>query len=104
MTSKEFERRIKELGFQYYCDTSEIEEGIIVEYARNKDGRTLLCTSNSYLYDIDTAWPEFDCLSKEEKDELFYIFYRYIKTDIHKRGLTIEKKEKTVTEFNLKRN
>lgn len=67
MTSKEFERRIKELGFQYYCDTSEIEEGIIVEYARNKDGRILLCASNNYLYDIDTAWPDFECLSKEEK-------------------------------------
>ena len=69
MTSKEFERRIKELGFQYYCDTSEIEEGIIVEYARNKNGQILLCTSNNYLYDIDTAWPSFDCLSKEEKDK-----------------------------------
>ena len=67
MTSKEFERRIKELGFRYHCDTSEIEEGVIVEYARNKNGRTLLCASNNFLYDIDTA-PNDYALNGDQAD------------------------------------
>lgn len=104
MTSKEFERKIKELGYQYYCDKSEIEEGIIVEYARTKNGNTLLCTSNNCTYDIDTAWMDFIQLPKAEKDKLFHVFYQYIKTDIKDRELSIDKKEKTVTEYHLSRH
>lgn len=103
MTSKEFERKIKELGYQYYCDKSEIEEGIIVEYARTKNGNTLLCTSNNCTYDIDTAWMDFIQLPKEEKDELFHVFYQYIKTDIRDRGLSIQKENKTITKYHLHR-
>lgn len=91
MTSKEFEKRIKDLGYRYFCDTSEIEEGIIVEYARDENGHTLLCTSNNCTYDIDTAWMDFIQLPKEEKDKLFYLFYQYIKTDIKDRGLNMQK-------------
>lgn len=103
MTSKEFEKKIKELGYQYICDTSEIEEGIVVEYARDENGHTLLCTSNNYPYDIDTAWSSFESLTKAEKDELFYVFYQYIKTDIKDRGLSIKKENKTVTKYHLHR-
>ncbi|WNM51031.1 hypothetical protein Alsa3_CDS0162 [Staphylococcus phage Alsa_3] len=103
MTSKEFEKKIKELGYKYVCDTNEIEEGIIVEYARDENGHTLLCTSNVSTYDIDTAWSSFEYLSKSEKDELFYVFYQYIKTDIKDRGLSIEKESKTVTDYKLNR-
>ena len=103
MTSKEFEKAIKELGYMYVCDTSEIEEGIIVEYARDENGHTLLWTSNNYPYNIDTAWFAFESLTKAEKDELFYVFYQYIKTDIKDRGLSIEKNDKTVTEYKLNR-
>ena len=103
MTSKEFERKIKELGYQYYCDKSEIEEGIIVEYARDENGHTLLCTNNNHTYDIDTAWFAFEELPEEEKDKLFYVFYQYIKTDIKDRGLIIRKESKTITEYHLDR-
>ena len=103
MTSKEFERKIKELGYQYYCDKSEIEEGIIVEYARDENGDTLLCTDNNYPYNIDTAWFAFESLTKAEKDKLFYVFYQYIKTDIKDRGLSIKKNDKTITEYHLHR-
>ena len=104
MTSKEFEKKIKELGYKYVCDTNEIEEGIIVEYARDENGHTLLCTSNNSTYDIDTAWSSFESLTKAEKDELFYVFYQYIKTDIKDRGLSIKSENKTVTEYHLNRD
>lgn len=103
MTSKEFEQKIKELGYEYFCDTIEIEEGIVVEYARDENGHTLLCTSNNYPYDIDTAWSSFESLTKAEKDRLFYVFYQYIKTDIKDRGLDIIKEEKTVVDYRLVR-
>ncbi|WNM50726.1 hypothetical protein Alsa2_CDS0112 [Staphylococcus phage Alsa_2] len=103
MTSKEFEKKIKELGYKYVCDTSEVEEGIVVEYARDENGHTLLCTDNNYPYNIDTAWFAFEQLPKAEKDKLFYVFYQYIKTDIKDRGLSIEKHDKTVTEYKLNR-
>ena len=103
MTSKEFEKRIKDLGYRYFCDTSEIEVGLIMEYARTKNGETLLCTSNATTYDIDTAWFDFVQLPKPKKDKLFYVFYQYIKTDIKDRGLSIKKNDKTVTEYKLNR-
>lgn len=103
MTSKEFEQKIKELGYRYVCDTIEIEEGIIAEYARDENGNTLLCTSNNYPYNIDTAWSSFESLPKEEKDKLFHVFYQYIKTDIKDRGLDIIKEEKTVIDYKLNR-
>lgn len=103
MTSKEFEKAIRELGYEYDCDTSEIEEGIIVEYARDENGHTLLCTDNNSTYDIDTSWSAFEQLPKEEKDKLFYVFYQYIKTDIKDRGLGINKEERTVVDYRLVR-
>lgn len=104
MKSKEFEQKIKKLGYEYDCDTSEIEEGTIVEYARDENDHTLLCTANSRTYAIDTAWPNFESLPEEEKDKLFYLFYQYIKTDIKDRGLTIEKEDKTITQYHLNRD
>lgn len=104
MTSKEFEQKIKELGYEYYCGTSEIEDGIITEYVKGVNGHILLNTSNSSTYDIDTTWYAFDILPKEEKDKLFYVFYQYIKTDIKDRGLDIKKVERTVIEYHLNRD
>ena len=103
MTSKEFEKAIKELGYEYVCDKNDIEYGTITEYATTKDGKALLCTDNNYPYNIDTAWFAFESLTKAEKDKLFYVFYQYIKTDIKDRGLSIEKHDKTVTEYKLNR-
>ena len=60
MKSREFEERIKELGYEYSCDTQEIEDGIIVEYARTEEWQTLLCICNSYEFDIDTSWGAFE--------------------------------------------
>ncbi|QDJ97524.1 hypothetical protein PALS1_090 [Staphylococcus phage PALS_1] len=103
MTSKEFEQKIKELGYEYFCDTGEIEEGVITEYIKDVNGHILLNTSNSSTYDIDTVWYAFDILPKSEKDKLFYVFYQYIKTDIKDRGLDIKKVERTVIDYRLVR-
>ena len=103
MTSKEFEKAIKELGYEYVCDKNDIEYGTITEYATTKDGKALICTTNDFLYDIDTNWSSFESLPKEEKDKLFYVFYQYIKTNIKDRGLNIKKEEKTNTEYHLDR-
>lgn len=104
MKSKEFEINIKDLGYDYFCDTQEIEDGIIVEYARTKEGQTLLCCSNSYEFNIDTAWGAFESLSLEKQDELFYLFYQYIKTPVYKRGLTIDKKEVKYNDYTVIRD
>lgn len=103
MTSKEFEQKIKELGYEYFCDTIEIEAGVVTEYARDENGHTLLCTDNNYPYNIDTAWFAFESLTKAEKDKLFHVFYQYIKTDIKDRGLDIKKIERTVVDYRLVR-
>lgn len=104
MKSREFEEKIKELGYEYNCDTQEIEDGIIVEYARTEEGQTLLCISNSYEFDIDTAWGAFESMELEKQDELFYLFYLYARTPIHERGLRINKKEVKNYEFSIDRD
>ncbi|UXU70211.1 hypothetical protein [Mammaliicoccus sciuri] len=103
MKSKEFEKKIKELGFNYVIQLEDENEGLVVEYARNDAGQTVLCTSNHERYDIDTAWAGFESLSTQEQDDIFELFYAYTKTPVWDRGLDIKKKDRNYTEYSIVR-
>lgn len=103
MKSKEFEKKIKELGFKYVIQLEDEESGLVVEYARNDDGHTVLCTSNRERYDIDKAWIGFESLSTQEQDDIFELFYEYTKTPVRFRGINIKKKDRNYTEYSVVR-
>ncbi|WP_323705961.1 hypothetical protein P3U41_06050 [Mammaliicoccus sciuri] len=105
MKSKEFEKKIKELGFNYIIELEDEESGLVVEYARNDEGQTVLCTSNNERYDIDSAWTGFtDLLSIQEQDEIYALFYEYTKTPVWDRGIDIKKKDRNYTEYSVVRD
>lgn len=99
MKSKEFEKKIKELGFKYVIQLEDEENGLVVEYARNDAGETVLCTSSHERYDIDSAWSGFEMLSMKEQDDIFALFYEYTKTPVWDRGIEIKKEDRSYTEY-----
>lgn len=103
MKSKEFEKKIKELGFNYVIQLEDENEGLVVEYARDDARQTVLCTSNHARYDIDSAWAGFDALSMKQQDDIFELFYEYTKTPVWDRGIDIKKKDRNYTEYSIVR-
>lgn len=104
MKSKEFEKKIKELGFNYIIELDDEENGIVVEYARNDEGQTVLCTNNNERYDIDSAWSGFEMLSMKEQDDIFALFYEYTKTPVWDRGIDVKKEVRNYTEYRVVRD
>lgn len=104
MKSKEFEKKIKELGYNYIIELEDEESGIVVEYARNEDGQTVLCTNNNERYDIDSAWGGFEMLSMKEQDDIFALFYEYTKTPVWDRGIDIKKEDRSYREYSVVRD
>lgn len=103
MKSREFEEKIKELGYNYVIHLDDEENGLVVEYARDDSGQTILCTGNHERYDIDSAWSGFECLTTEEQDDIFELFYKYSKTYPWDRGINVKEEKVNYSKFSIDR-
>lgn len=103
MTSKEFERKVIEMGYKYHNSVDELDIGEVHEYICNSKGE-LVSTHTLYTYEIDTNYREFTCLPDEEKDKIVKLMYEYIKTPIKDRKIEAVKKTKTVEYYDVIRD
>lgn len=78
MKTKEFIKRVEELGFE----AEEYESGI---YIKDRDGDCVTSVGSKCEYMVDCSWTGFMFLGETKRKSLFELAFEYASTPINKR-------------------